>query len=163
LMQRGVGRIEMLGHPEYDWAGTGFLVSENVLLTTRRIAETFVENKNGNWQCRPGISTWMDYRSDFHGGSQAVARVRNGSGVRALHLTGGHELYDGALLELAPPQINGRAPAPVPIAAEPPRNFEGRALYLIGYAVRDARRNEPETIARIFRDVYNVKRVQPGV
>jgi hypothetical protein len=29
--------------------------------------------------------------------------------------------------------------------------------------VRDARRNEPEAIARIFRDVYNVKRVQPGL
>jgi hypothetical protein len=28
--------------------------------------------------------------------------------------------------------------------------------------VRDARRNEPEAVARVFRDVYNVKRVQPG-
>src|SRR6266542_782168 len=37
LAQRGVGRIELFGHPEYDWAGTGFLVGENVLLTTRRI------------------------------------------------------------------------------------------------------------------------------
>ena len=26
-----------------------------------------------------------------------------------------------------------------------------------------ARRNEPEPIARLFRDVYNVKRVQPGL
>jgi hypothetical protein len=35
-------------------------------------------------------------------------------------------------------------------------------VYLIGYPARDARRNEPEPIARIFRDVYNVKRIQPG-
>src|SRR5262245_46672800 len=27
LVQRGVGRIELLGHPENDWAGTGFLVT----------------------------------------------------------------------------------------------------------------------------------------
>jgi hypothetical protein len=155
LMQRGVGRIEMLGHPEYDWAGTGFLVSENVLLTTRRIAETFVENKNGNWQFRPGISTWMDYRSEYQGVSNAGFRVRNVIGV--------HDVYDVALLEVEPPQINGSAPAPLPIAAEPPRNLEGRPVYLIGYPIREARRNEPETIARIFRDVYNVKRVQPGV
>jgi hypothetical protein len=33
----------------------------------------------------------------------------------------------------------------------------------MGYPVRDARRNEPEPVARIFRDVYNVKRVQPGL
>lgn len=24
MAQRGVGRIELFGHPEYDWAGTGF-------------------------------------------------------------------------------------------------------------------------------------------
>jgi hypothetical protein len=33
---------------------------------------------------------------------------------------------------------------------------------LIGYPVRDARRNESERIAQIFREVYNVKRVFPG-
>src|SRR5262249_36520685 len=32
---RGVGRIELLGHPEFDWAGTGFLVADDILLTTR--------------------------------------------------------------------------------------------------------------------------------
>src|SRR5262249_41950653 len=26
VAQRGVGRIELFGHPEYDWAGTAFLV-----------------------------------------------------------------------------------------------------------------------------------------
>ena len=49
------------------------------------------------------------------------------------------------------------------MAAAPPPALEGRPAYLIGYPVRDARRNEPEAIARIFRDVYNVKRVQPGL
>src|SRR5262249_6922366 len=38
----------------------------------------------------------------------------------------------------------------------------GGPVYLVGYPVRDARRGEPEPVARIFRDVYNVKRVQPG-
>jgi hypothetical protein len=40
--------------------------------------------------------------------------------------------------------------------------LQGRPVYLIGYPIRDARRNEPEVVARVFRDVYNVKRVQPG-
>ena len=35
-------------------------------------------------------------------------------------------------------------------------------MYMVGYPVRDARRNEPETLTRVFRDLYNVKRVQPG-
>src|SRR5262249_39172345 len=49
LVQRGVGRIELLGHPEFDWAGTGFLVSETTLLTTRRTVELFAEQRNNQW------------------------------------------------------------------------------------------------------------------
>src|SRR5258708_1976775 len=50
IAQRGVGRTEMLGHPECDWAGTGFLVNDNGLMTTRRVCELFAEPRDGNWQ-----------------------------------------------------------------------------------------------------------------
>ncbi|MGH9248561.1 MAG: trypsin-like serine peptidase, partial [Acidimicrobiales bacterium] len=39
----------------------------------------------------------------------------------------------------------------------------GRPVYVIGYPAWDGRRNEPEPMRRIFMDVYNVKRLQPGV
>ena len=45
MAQRGVGRIELFGHPEYDWAGTAFLVNDTTLMTTRRTAEIFLENR----------------------------------------------------------------------------------------------------------------------
>ncbi len=154
MAARGVGRIELLGHPEYDWAGTAFLVNDNTLMTTRRVAELFVENRNGGWQFRPGISTWMNYRTAYQDVASAGYRVRAVVGV--------HDTYDLALLEVERPQGNGSSPAPLALAAERPQRLEGRPAYLIGYPVRDARRNEPEAIARIFRDVYNVKRVQPG-
>jgi hypothetical protein len=152
--QSGVGRIELLGHPEYDWAGTGFLVSDNVLMTTRRIAEIFTENRGESWQFRPGITAWMDYRSPYQSVSTAGFRVRSVIGI--------HDRYDLALLEVERPQLNGSAPVPLLLSARPPQTTEGRQVYLISYPVRDARRNEPEAISRIFRDVYNVKRVQPG-
>jgi hypothetical protein len=155
MAQRGVGRIELLGHPEYDWAGTGFLVNEDVLMTTRRTAEVFIENRNDGWQFRPGITTWMDYRSPYQCVSSAGYRVRGVIGV--------HDRYDLALLEVERPQINGTTPTPLALSALPPAQTDNRPVYLIGYPVRDARRNEPEVIARIFRDVYNVKRVQPGL
>jgi hypothetical protein len=154
FVQRGVGRIELLGHPEYDWAGTGFLVGDSVLMTTRRVAETFLEQRNGFWQFRPGISTWMNYRT----GSQDVASA----GYRVRGVLGVHDRHDLALLEVERPQMNGTAPAPLPLAVAPPRQREGRPVYLVSYPVRDARRNEPEAVARIFRDIYSVKRVQPG-
>jgi hypothetical protein len=155
VAQRGVGRIELLNHPEYDWAGTGFLVNETTLLTTRRNLELFADNQGGRWQFRPGITAWMDYRSPYQRLSSAGYRIRG--------VLGAHERYDLALLEVEPPQVNGSAPAPLALASAPPPRVVGRPVYLVGYPVRDARRNEPERISRIFRDVYNVKRVQPGL
>ena len=155
LVQRGVGRIDLLGHPEYDWAGTGFLVNDTCLMTTRRTAELFAENDPaGRWQFRPGISAWMDYQSEYQHPASAAYRIRGVQGV--------HDRYDLALLEVEPLHHNGQVPTPLALATQVPSRLEGRPVYLIGYPVRDARRNEPEWIARIFRDVYNVKRVQPG-
>jgi hypothetical protein len=155
VSQRGVGRIELFGHPELDWAGTGFLVSETTLLTTRRTVELFAENRGGQWQFRPGISAWMNYRSQYQRVASAGYRVRSILGV--------HEQYDLALLDVEPPQAAPSPPTPLALASQAPPRLEGRPVYLIGYPVRDARRNEPEPVARIFRDVYNVKRVQPGL
>lgn len=154
LTQRGVGRIELVGHPDYDWAGTGFLVSETCLMTTRSVAQVFTERPyGGEWQFRPGISAWMDYQSDYQRPASAAHRIKAVLGV--------HDRYDLALLEVEAPQQNG-APAPLALAGEPPPQLEERLVYLIGYPIRDGRRNEPEAIARVFRDDYNVKRIQPG-
>jgi hypothetical protein len=155
LAQRGVGRIELLGHAECDWAGTGFLVSETCLMTTRRILELFAENRGGVWNFRPGISAWMNYRAQYQQPASAGYRIR------AIH--GVLESYDLALLEVEPPQQRTTAPMPLALAAQAPSRLDGRPVYLIGYAVRDARRNDPEAITRIFRDVFNVKRIQPGL
>jgi len=156
MVQRGVGRIELFGHPEYDWAGTAFLVNETTLMTTRQTAEFFVENRNEQWQFRPGITAWMDYSSAYQDVASAGYRVRAVTGV--------HPTYDLALLEVEPPQgQTPGSPTPLAVAAQPPEQMEGRQVYLVGYPVRDARRNDPETLSRIFRDVYNVKRIQPGV
>ncbi len=149
---RGVGRVELLGHPEFDWAGTAFLVSGEILMTTRRVAEAFLERRREGWRFRPGTSGWMNYRSAYQQVAAAGHRVRAVVGV--------HDRYDLALLEVERPEVNGRAPAPLALAAGP--RAEGHPVYLVGYPVRDARRDEPEAVARVFRDVYNVKRVMPG-
>jgi hypothetical protein len=156
IAQRGVGRIELLGHPEYDWAGTGFLVGDTVLMTTRQTAEVFAEEGGaGQWQFRPGITTWMNYQSEYQQPPSAAYRIQGVLGV--------HDKYDLALLQVEPPQQTAGAPVSLALASEAPSRLEGRSVYLVGYPARDARRDEPEAIARIFRDVYNVKRVQPGV
>src|SRR5262249_61197261 len=75
MVQRGVGRIELFGHPDFDWAGTGFLVGETTLLTSRRVAELFVERHGDTLQFRPGITAWMDYRCGEERHARAGWRV----------------------------------------------------------------------------------------
>jgi hypothetical protein len=48
------------------------------------------------------------------------------------------------------------------VAADAPASLPGRPVYVVGYPAWDGRRNEPESMRRIFMDVYNVKRLQPG-
>lgn len=148
LVQRGVGRVEVLGHPEWDWAGTAFLVNECTLLTTRRLAESFCESTGQTWTFRPGISAWMNYGCD--GMNSAGCRVRGVIGI--------HDRYDLALLEVEPNQQT----CPLVVSCMPSTQMQGRPVYLVSFPVRDSRRCEPEPISRIFRDVYGVKRVQPG-
>jgi hypothetical protein len=38
----------------------------------------------------------------------------------------------------------------------------GRQVYAVGYPAWDGRRNDPEHMQRIFTNVFNVKRLQPG-
>jgi hypothetical protein len=155
LAQYGVGRIELLGHPLYDWAGTGFLVGETVLMTTRQVAEVFIErHSDGRWSFRPGVSAWLDNRSHSLHPISASCRIESVIGV--------DDHYDLALLRVERPLATGRAPVPLTIAAHAPRQLAGHAIYMVGYPVRDSRQTEPSLIGRIFREVYDVKRVHPG-
>jgi glutamyl endopeptidase len=148
LVQRGVGRLELLGHPEWEWAGTAVLVNECTLLTTRRTAESFCETQGQNWTFRPGITAWMDFSCEAL--NNASCRVRGVIGV--------HDRYDLALLDVEPsPQA-----CPLVLSSIPASQMTGRPVYLVSFPVRDSRRSEPEMVSRIFRDVYGVKRVQPG-
>jgi hypothetical protein len=63
-VQRGVGRIGLVGHREFDWAGTGFLVQNDRVMTTATVARVFAEPHYGKWVFRGGVSAWMDFSTD---------------------------------------------------------------------------------------------------
>ena len=153
---RAVGRIDLIGHPEFDWAGTGVLVGKGRLLTTRHAVETFAERVSSEqWRFRPGVTAWMDFQPEGRRPPSAACRVQAILGV--------HEHYDLAVLEVEAPSSASNGAVPIMPAAEEPPQLQGRSVYMVGYPIRDSRRTEPELLARMFRDIYNVKRVQPGL
>ena len=133
MVQRGVGRLELMGHPEWDWAGTAFLINETTLMTTRRTAEIFCEMQGQNWTFRPGITAWMDYGCEPQRQASAGCKVRGVIGV--------HDRYDLALLEVEPsPEA-----CPLVLSSISPMEMRGRPVYMVSFPVCDARRSEPET------------------
>lgn len=149
-----VGRVEVTGHASLDWLGTAFLVSPDVVMTNRHVAVEFSTGDGAGWTFRRGMGARLDLAEEL------AAVPGDGSLEFAVtEVVGIHPDVDMALLRVDTSR-DGRAP--VAVAADPPADVPGRPVYVIGYPAEDGRRNEPEAMRRIFMDVYNVKRLQPG-
>jgi len=151
---RSVGRIEVEGHPNLEWIGTGFLVARDVLMTNRHVALEFTSPRgNGRWGVTPGMRARIDFREEFMEMRSSEFRIKG--------LIGIHGKYDMALFRLEPA---GGLPEPLPLSSGPGpvEQLPGRNVYVVGYPAWDGRRNDPEPMQRLFSNVYNVKRLQPG-
>lgn len=151
---RSIGRVEVEGHPNLEWVGTGFLVAKDVLMTNRHVAVEFTSPRgNGRWGITPGIRARVDFREEH--------RQMRSSEFRIKGLIGIHGKYDMALFRLEPssglpdPLLLSSGPGPV-------EELPGRNVYVVGYPAWDGRRNDPEPMQRLFANIYNVKRLQPG-
>jgi hypothetical protein len=149
------GRVEVDGHLDLDWLGTASLVGATTLMTNRHVAREFCWRDGPRWRFRPYMTTRIDFVRELGTTRSLEFEITEALGI--------HEDYDLALLRVAPTSPDGRAlPEPLPVAASEPADLYGRDVYLVGYPAEDGRRNEPEPIRRLFMDIFNVKRLQPG-
>ncbi|MFE1172973.1 trypsin-like serine peptidase [Streptomyces sp. NPDC058773] len=152
-----VGRVELSGHLSLDWLGTAFLVGPDVVMTNRHVAAEFARGDRTGWTFQQGIGARLDMGEEYGGDAGG-----GGPAYDVVEVLGIHEDVDLALLRVAPPAGGGALPAPLAVAADAPADLPGRPVYCVGYPAYDGRRNEPESMRRIFMDIYNVKRLQPG-
>ncbi|MFJ7957558.1 trypsin-like serine peptidase [Streptomyces sp. NPDC096319] len=153
-----VGRVEVTGHPSLDWIGTAFLVGPRTVMTTRHVAAEFSRFEDERWSLEFGMSARVDPAEeptvDGEPGGPAVPYT-------ITDVIGVHPDVDLALLRVEPATDAG-LPTPLAVAADAPADLPGRPVYVIGYPAWDGRRDEPESMRRLFMDVYGVKRLQPG-
>ncbi len=155
---KSVGRIEVPGHNRLEWIGTGFLVAEDVVMTNRHVAEVFsCRGDGGEWVFEPGVTPCIDYVEELGATTSFNFTIDEVIGI--------HDDFnvDLALLRVSPTSSEGEAPPePLTVAAESKGIEEGRKVYVVGYPAWDGRRNDPEPMMRIFSNIFNVKRLQPG-
>jgi V8-like Glu-specific endopeptidase len=152
---RRVGRIEVSNNPNFEWLGTGWLAGKDVVITNRHVAAEFSRLAgDGTWTFRAPMGASLNLRAELNSESALTFTVKSIIGI--------HDDHDLAVLQVE--QVSGTDPLPdpLPVFRETPAALKGRKVYVIGYPAWDGRRNDPEPMKRIFADIYNVKRLQPG-
>ena len=145
-----IGRVELPNHPSLPYGGTGFVVGQGLLMTNRHVAELFsVGIGREELSFRPGLTAAIDFkrerdRPEAH--PFAIARVAMV-----------HPYWDMALLV-----VDGLATVPpLTLAVAAPADIAGHEVAVIGYPALDPR-NNVDLQNRIFRGIFNVKRLAPG-
>jgi hypothetical protein len=149
-----VGRIGVPGIPHLPYAGTGFMVAEDAVMTNCHVARVFSQHEaDGHWSFQPGLEANLDFVEDPDARPADAASPRS---VRIEGVIGIHPALDLALLRVT----DGLA-KPLPIMSRDPGRLEGRNVYVLGYPAPDYR-NDAAIQRSIFGDRYFVKRLQPG-
>lgn len=156
-----VGRIEFRNHPNLIYAGTGWLVTDNIIVTNRHVAETFAFQESGKFVFDQNhaegvkIRVDIDFREEFRVDETEEFKItdvlyiepRSGSDIAFLKVERSSDVRLRSVMPLAT-HIS-------------PTDGE---IVVIGYPAKDSQRNpvEPAIMFEIFEDIYDKKRLQPG-
>lgn len=147
-----VGRINVPSDWSVPYAGTGFVVGRNLLMTNRHVAELF---SNGLGQdevaLKPGAVVNIDFKAEYGSYRRQLIRIE---GVRMIH-----PYWDMALLEVegVPDEIGILS-----LSQEAPASLINKEVVALGYPAFDPR-NDGKVQNDLFKRIYNVKRMQPGL
>jgi endonuclease G, mitochondrial len=152
-----VGRIELTGNPDFSWVGTGWLVHPGYLVTNRHVAEAFASRDGEKFVFQAGPAGDMTASIDM---LQEIGRpdtqVFKINGVSYIEDRPGLDL---AFLEVE--QIDGQVATPIPLFTDAPP--KAPVVAAIGYPAFDSRIPEPDLMRKIYGEVFDKKRLAPGV
>ncbi len=147
-----VGRIELTGHPQFNWIGTGWVLEEDIIVTNRHVARIFADPAGEFRTFRPGVTASIDFFEEYESTRELAAAI-----AQIIHVEGPGDA-DMALLRLDRRKSAALGLTPIPLAEQPPQSGY---IGVIGYPARDPR-NDAGDMSRIFDDIYDKKRFAPG-
>jgi hypothetical protein len=154
-----VGRIDVPALTQLPYAGTGFLVAEDVVMTNCHVAMMFSQSEfDGGWSFLPGLEVILDCVEDPDGQRESGGPAKS---MRIDDVIGIHPALDLALLRVTPPDAVDATAKPLSLMSQDPGSLSGRNLYALGYPAPD-HRSDRAVQRSIFGDQYYVKCLQPG-
>ncbi len=147
-----IGRVELPSNLSIPYGGTAFVVGPNLLMTNRHVAELFAQGLGTSVTFRSGQDAAWDYVREYQ------IAVENTTTLTINKIVMIHPYWDMALLIVSGLKASQQ---PLRLATVDPREIDGHDVAVIGYPAKDGR-SDLELQDRIFKRVYNVKRLQPG-
>lgn len=150
-----VGRIEAPFDLRRPYAGTGFVVGENLIMTNRHVAEIFASGLGtSTLNFYPGASAGVDFKRELHRRGAPAPVVLHVDKVVMIH-----PFWDMALLKMKENLGNDREP--LKLSTKTPDDLKGKKVVVIGYPGKDTRSNA-RVRDQIFEGRYGIKRLLPG-
>lgn len=146
-----IGRIEVPDSLLLPYAGTGFVVGKNLLMTNRHVAMLFSQGLGLTIRYQSGDAA-VNFRRQIDSLPDDTSEYLTVESVEMVH-----PFWDMALL-----RVTGlSADRALGLRVTSPEELVGRNIIAIGYPARDDR-NDLALQDQIFHKTYNVKRLQPG-
>ena len=147
-----IGRVEVPNSPILPYAGTGFVVGQDLIATNRHVAQLFAQGLGMAIRYHPGDAAFNPLREVDSQARDASAQLQV-LGVEMIH-----PYWDMAILRVTGlPRTGGLS-----LSTKRPEDLINRNVVVIGYPARDDR-NDLDLQDRIYDGTYLVKRLQPGV
>jgi hypothetical protein len=155
-----VGRIEVNNNAVYNWVGTGWLIARDVIVTNRHVANIFSINAEG-------FKFKVGYPSGFQ--SSKIDFLEEDKRTTSFEFEIESVLWmseniqgepDVAFMRIKQNVTSNLLPNPIELI-EP--EGEGEVVVTVGYPARDPRIPDQDLVLKIFGDIYDKKRLAPGL
>lgn len=153
-----VGRVELTNHPQFEWAGTAWLIDEEIVVTNRHVAELFGRAANGAFVFRMGMgglpmAARIDFLEEFGSPKEQEFALE-----KILHIEPGNG-PDVAFLRVRQ-KGQKKLAAHIPLFDE--LVASGQDVAVVGYPAKDTRIPDLQLMISIFGEVFDKKRLAPG-
>ncbi|WP_067490329.1 phospholipase D-like domain-containing protein [Erythrobacter sp. CCH5-A1] len=154
-----VGRIEVTNHPDFSWVGTGWLIDSDIIVTNRHVAVEFGRRDNARFVFRTGLNnapmvSRIDFLEEFQRSAAAEFSLFE---ILWIAPTDGPDVAFLRVMRQA-----GQPALARPVVLASTINGDDYVA-TIGYPARDSRVPDQELVKKLFGDVYDKKRLAPGI
>lgn len=152
-----VGRIDLLNSPRLSWVGTGWLVSDYIMVTNRHVAKLFVQERAGQFEFMQNGSTLIESEIDFV--KEFASERSNTFKLLSCIYMVPEPGPDIALFHVEQSGSNGNLPSAIALSDNPKPTLEAAT---IGYPAFDSRILDSDLMVRIYGNKFDKKRLAPG-